>query len=56
MAKVTLDIQLPAEVTKQDLEHFLNYKFLGHGGDENVLSKFKHEELDVNFFDIEINS
>ena len=55
MAKIILDIELPAEVTKQDLEHFLNYKFLGHAGTEEVLSKFNHEELAVNFFNIETN-
>ncbi|MCG7545407.1 hypothetical protein MHM93_14595 [Pseudoalteromonas sp. MM17-2] len=55
MAKVTIDINLPAGVTKEELEHFLNYKLLGHGGTDEVLSKFKYEELDVNYFDIEIN-
>ncbi len=55
MAKIILDINLPQGVNEQELEHFLNYKLLGHGGTDEVLSKFKYEEIDVNYFDIEIN-
>gem|GEM_PF-6997159 len=55
VAKVILDINLPEGVTEQELAHFLNYKLLGHGGTDEVLSKFKYEEIDVNYFDIEIN-
>jgi hypothetical protein len=54
MAKVTLSIMLPPEVSKKDLEHFLLFKFMGHGGDCEILSKFKHEELDVDDFEIDM--
>jgi hypothetical protein len=55
VCKVILDIELPDNVTEKELEHFLAYKFLGHAIDGCILSKFKHEELDVNYFDIDRN-
>ncbi len=54
MAKVTLSIIVPSGVSKSDLEHFLLFKFMGHGGAESILSKFKHEELDVDDFEIDM--
>lgn len=55
MAKVIFDIELPKGVTEEDLEHFIRYKFLGHGGDDAVISKFEFEQLSVIDFDIKIN-
>lgn len=55
MARVTLEINLPDNVSEEELAHFLNFKFLGHGGDGDVLSKFQYEELDVEDYKIEMN-
>lgn len=53
MARVTLDINLQDGVKKEDLEKFLLFKFFGHGVNDETLSKFKHEELDVEDFEID---
>ena len=54
MAKVTLSVILPVGVSESDLEHFLLFKFMGHGGDDKVLSKFDCEELNVDDFEIDM--
>lgn len=54
MAKVTLSVILPVGVSELDLEHFLLFKFMGHGGDDKVLSKFDCEELNVDDFEIDM--
>ena len=54
MARVTLSVILPNGVSESDLEHFLLFKFMGHGGKDEILSKFKHEELNVDDFKIDI--
>lgn len=54
MARVTLDINLQDGVQKEDLEKFLLYKFFGHSINDEVLSKFKHEELNVEDFEIDM--
>ena len=54
MARVTLDILLPDDVSKDDLESFLLFKFFGHSINDNKLSKFKHEELNVEDFEIDM--
>jgi len=53
MTIVRLDINVPENVTTEELEKFLSFKFLGHSVKDSVLSKFKHEELDVYSFVVE---
>jgi len=38
-----------------ELEHFLLFKFMGHGGKAEILSKFDGEELNVDDFEISMN-
>lgn len=52
MAKVTLSVIVPIGVSESDLEHFLLFKFMGHGGKAEILSKFDGEELNVDDFEI----
>ena len=54
MARVILSVIIPAGVSEAELEHFLLFKFMGHGGDESILSKFDHEELSVDDFEIDM--
>lgn len=51
--EITLFCEIPDNVTPEDLEKFLDFKFMGHGIADDVLSKFKHEELDVDHILIE---
>lgn len=43
---------MPDNVTPEDLEKFLYFKHFGHTIKDGTLSKFKHEELDVDHIEI----
>jgi len=45
--EITLTCDIPKNVTPDDLEEFLNFKFMGHSITDDVLLKFVGEELDV---------
>ena len=50
--KITLHCNIPVDVTKEELEKFLLFKFMGHAIDGYILDKFESEELDVEDFSI----
>ncbi len=45
--KIILEINKPTDATDSELMTMALYKFMGHSINDDVLSKFKHEELDV---------
>ena len=49
---ITLTCNIPDNVTPDELEEFLSFKFLGGDADDKLLSKFKYEELDVDHVSI----
>jgi len=51
--KITLTCDIPQGVTDSDLDKFLAFKFMGHSITDDVLSKFRHEDLDVDHILIE---
>lgn len=51
--KITLICEVPGNITNEELKKFLLFKYHGHSIDGEILSKFKHEELDVDSFKIE---
>ncbi len=52
MAKITLHVNVPVDVSVQELREMVLFKFLGHSIDSETASKFKHEEFDVEDFEI----
>ena len=46
--RITINCDIPNDVTERDLEVFLEFKFLGGSIGDETLSKFKQESLDVN--------
>ena len=52
MAKITLDVNVPDDVSGFELLQMVQYKFMGHSISGEVLSKFEHEEFDVEDFTI----
>ncbi|WP_156150904.1 MULTISPECIES: hypothetical protein [Pseudoalteromonas] len=53
MAKIILNVDVPENVSAQELEEMALFKFMGHAIDSEVASKFKHEEFDVIDFEIQ---
>lgn len=51
--KITLICEVPNNITNEELNQFMLFKHHGHSIDGAVLNKFKHEELEVDYFTIE---
>ena len=52
VAKITLDVIVPENVTQNDLAQFILFKYFGHSINDDALSKFEYEELEVEDFEI----
>ena len=50
MMKLILDVDLPVNADKDDLEKMVLFMFFGHAINDDILAKFKHDELDVKDF------
>ena len=51
--KIIFDVNLPASADKDDLEKMVLFMFFGHAIDNDILAKFKHDELDVKDFKLD---
>ncbi len=55
MATVTLQFYVPPGVSASDIEQFILFKHFGHSINSDILAKFKHDELDCEDFEINMN-